>query len=638
MSTTLRGVTSHAPTSAPPASADADPAPTWDRVRAWAGDLAALAPLLVAIVGLASKDGGRGLAATWPLAVAAAIALPAVVGELRRLPRVATYALAAWLAGLVLGVALAVHREHMVLPLLQYAIAPVLVLAARRIWPRPWAPAVLLLTLVVGFGLYQERSWSVWWVRTEGGEGLWRPLSWRNQSAALMGMFGAWFLGASLASTRLVRAGLALLAATALAGTWLSSSRAGLMVGIAAAVVAAVLGWRSTSRRGEPGWKPAVVVAGVAVTSALLVAGLLSMQPSGAAQPLAGRDQSVEQNALARIEHTEAAVGMFLARPLTGQGLGSYRDLAREWNDPNGNLTGSAHNEYAEVASETGVLGLAALLTVLVGAALLGLRLLREPPVARGPDDLRAPLVVGGVGAVALFVVHSGLDFDWNYPALSALAAVALAMMLPSTAERVARRSVTVPVAVLLIGVLGAGLALGVVERGEDPAPWDVGTRVAEGEDALADGDPAEATRLAEAARRWNPASAPAASVAARARFALDGDAGALVRATMADPRWFSGRARAAMDLAHAGDVDRARDLIDDLHADLDTFAAWGVTQTRLLTVEAEVTTAAATSCEAAMTVVDQALAADDDGARPLPEFAPDVLAERLVAEGCSPA
>lgn len=636
MSTTLRGVSGHAPTSTRPASADAGPAGAWGQARTWAGDLAALAPLVVAIIGLASRDGGRGLAATWPLAVTAAIALPAVVGELRRLPRVATSALAVWLVGLVLGVALAVHREHMVLPLLQYAIAPVLVLAARRIWPRSWAPAVLLLTLIVAFGRYQERSWSDWWVRTEGGEGLWRPLSWRNQSAALTGMFGAWFLGASLASTRLVRLGLALLAAAAMAGTWLSSSRAGLIVGIAAAVVAAVLGWRSAARRGEPAWRPAVVVAGVVATSALLVAGLLSMQPSGSAQPLAGRDQSVEQNTLARIEHTEAAVGMFLARPLTGQGLGSYRDLAREWNDPNGNLTGSAHNEYAEVAGETGVLGLAALLTVLAGAALLGLRLLREPPVARGPDDLRAPLVVGGVGAVALFVVHSAVDFDWNYPVLSALAAVALAMMLPSTSERVARRAVTIPVAGLLIVVLGAGLALGAVERGEDPAPWDASALVAEGEDALADGDAAEAARLADAALRWNPASAPAASLAARAQFAVDGDAEALVRAAMADTRWFSGRARAAMDLAHAGDVDRAHGLLSDLHADLDTFTAWGVTQTRLLTVEAEVATAAATSCEAATTVVSRALAADDD--RPLPDVAPGILAERLVLEGCPPA
>jgi hypothetical protein len=35
-----------------------------------------------------------------------------------------------------------------------------------------------------------------------------------------MGMFGAWFVGAAVASQRLVRAGLALAAASALAGAW----------------------------------------------------------------------------------------------------------------------------------------------------------------------------------------------------------------------------------------------------------------------------------------------------------------------------------------------------------------------------------------------------------------------------------
>lgn len=636
MSATLRGVTS----STTPVDATPHAPPTTEGagrgwlVRRWAGDLAALAPLVVGIAGIADLDGGRGLAGTWPLALSAAVATPAVLGELRRLPRAAVVTLAAWLGGLVLGVVFAVVREHAVVPLLQYTIAPIVVLATRRVWRRPWAPGVLLLVLLVAFGRYQERAWSIWWARTEAGEGLWRTLSWRNQSAALTGMFGVWFLGAALASRRLVRAGLVLAAVTGLAGTWLSSSRAGLAVTLAAAAIAVVLGWRSALGRGEAWWRPAVPVLAAVVGTAMLVAALLGMQPSGSADPLGSRDQDVGQNTLARVEHTEAALGMFADRPLTGQGLGSYRDLMREWNDPNGNLTGSAHDEYAEVAGEAGVLAAGALLAVLLGSAVLGVRILRDTPTADRLEDLRAPMVVGGVAALALLVVHAGLDFDWNYPVLTTLAAVGLGIAMPDPAGRAGGRVLATVTGAGLVVLLVAGLAGGVVERGADPAPWDAGAFVASGEAALGDGAPDRAIEDAERALRWNPASAAAASLQARATYARDGDAEALVRAIMQDPRWFGGRARAALALAEAGDADVADEVADALLADIEAFAAWGVTQTRLMAVEAHVAAAATRSCDQARAVADAALADEDT----LPDVAPVILAERLEVEGCAPA
>ncbi len=323
----------------------------------WLGDAAALLPLVVVLPWLASLDGGRGLAGTWPLALACVVALPVAWSEVRRLPRVAVVLLAMWGGALVLGVVASRYRADMVVPLLQYTIAPVLLLATRRVWRRSWGPAALLGILGVAVARYQIRSWMDWWAQTEGGTGYWRPLSWRNPSAALTGMFGVWFLGTALMSRRLVRIGLGLLAATAFAGTWLSSSRAGLVVTAGAMLVVVAVGVRAARVHGRTVLAPLATAGAVVLVTAVTVAGLLSMQPAGTAQAVASRDQSVEQNTLARIEHSEAALGMFLDRPWAGQGLGSYKSLAREWNDPEGNLTSSAHDEYAEVAGETGILG-----------------------------------------------------------------------------------------------------------------------------------------------------------------------------------------------------------------------------------------------------------------------------------------
>lgn len=604
-------------------------------VLVWALDLAALLPLMVVLPGLTDQDGGRGIAATWLLGMAAATALPVVWCEVRRLPRVAVVLLTAWAGSLVLGVAAANHRADMVLPLLQYSIAPVLVLAARRVWRRPWGPAVLVGLLAAALARYQVRSWLDWWAQTSGGTGLWRPLSWRNPSAALTGIFGVWFLGVSLMSTRVVRVGVGLLAATGFAGTWLSSSRAGLAVTTASAVVVTVVAVRAARVHGHSVLDAVATATFVALATAGVVAGLLAMQPQGSGQALASRDQSVERNTLARLEHTEAALGMFLDRPLTGQGLGSYDTLAFQWNDSNGNLTSSAHNEYAEVAGETGVLGLVALAGALGGLAMLGLQQLRRPPPPRSLTDLRPGLAVGATGAAALFLVHSAVDFDWHYPVLSGLAAVATAVLLPDVPRSATSRWLTRLSAGLLSALLLTGLALAAVEKRSDAPPWAEDAFLVQARDALADGRPEDALAATADALRWNPSSPAARSLRALAQYEMDDDVEGLLAAVSEHPTWFSGRARAAMALARDGHLAVAADLAAALHEDLDTHAAWRVSATRLMVVEAEVVLTAAESCPSA----EQLVAAWSDGegvkGRSLPPGSADVLAEHLSTEGC---
>jgi O-antigen ligase len=104
-----------------------------------------------------------------------------------------------------------------------------------------------------------------------------------------------------------------------------------------------------------------------------------------------------------------AAVRVAAEHPLTGAGPGRA-DLRSRGADGGTRFYGYAHNEYAQVAAEFGLVGLALLAILLVAFA----RLLWRAR-ATGP-----PVVgwAGVVAATAAFAVHSGFDFVWHLPAV----------------------------------------------------------------------------------------------------------------------------------------------------------------------------------------------------------------------------
>jgi hypothetical protein len=109
--------------------------------------------------------------------VVALVAAQVLHGEVRRLPRAGRWLLGLWLAGLIVGLALSVYRADAARPLLEYTVAPTVLLAARRLWRRSWGPGALLVVLIVTFGLYQQRSWLQWWGMSSGSGARWAPLS-----------------------------------------------------------------------------------------------------------------------------------------------------------------------------------------------------------------------------------------------------------------------------------------------------------------------------------------------------------------------------------------------------------------------------------------------------------------------------
>ena len=186
-----------------------------------------------------------------------------------------------------------------------------------------------------------------------------------------------------------------------------------------------------------------------------------------------------------RTAYWRVAVRMVERRPLLGEGGGSFE---RWWlqKRPVANDARNAHSLYLETLAEVGPLGLALLLLAL-GTPLVALRRCR-----------RDPLAVGAGSAYAAWLVHAGLDWDWQIPAIT-LAALACgcAVLVRARRETVreplagARRSVWLAAIVPLLAV---GLVVNVGNRAADAA-----------QSAIARGDDARAAAEARRARAWQP-------------------------------------------------------------------------------------------------------------------------------------
>jgi hypothetical protein len=118
-----------------------------------------------------------------------------------------------------------------------------------------------------------------------------------------------------------------------------------------------------------------------------------------------------------------AALRVAAEHPLIGTGPGQV-DLRSKGADGGTRIFGYAHNEYAQVAAELGLVGLA-LLAVLLAA--LG-RLLWSARAAGSP----IPGWAGVVAATAAFAVHSGFDFVWHLPAVVLTVTLLVGVILPA--------------------------------------------------------------------------------------------------------------------------------------------------------------------------------------------------------------
>lgn len=143
---------------------------------------------------------------------------------------------------------------------------------------------------------------------------------------------------------------------------------------------------------------------------------------------LAMEDARGEETVEARLEPARHTLPMIAARPWVGHGAGTYYTSFPPYKQRAMLLHlyyfDHAHNDYAEIAADTGLIGLA-LLGNVVAASLWRVRKLlslRQSPAARG-------VAYGATMAITCVLLHSLVDFNLHIPANAMTITAILALL-----------------------------------------------------------------------------------------------------------------------------------------------------------------------------------------------------------------
>ncbi|HEX3268036.1 MAG TPA: O-antigen ligase family protein [Gaiellaceae bacterium] len=185
-----------------------------------------------------------------------------------------------------------------------------------------------------------------------------------------------------------------------------------------------------------------------------------------------------------RSEYWRVAWREYVDHPWLGGGAGSYQ---RYWlrHRRAALPVRNAHSLYLETLAELGPLGLALLLGALA------------VPLVATARARRHPLTSAALGAYAVFLVHAGIDWDWEMTAVT-LAALScgVALLLAARGERAPiLRPAARAAGGALVAVLGVLVVLAVVGNRAQAAAAD----------ALDRADAEAARTQALRARRWEP-------------------------------------------------------------------------------------------------------------------------------------
>jgi O-antigen ligase len=155
-----------------------------------------------------------------------------------------------------------------------------------------------------------------------------------------------------------------------------------------------------------------------------------------------------------RLEFDRVAIRMWLAKPFTGWGLGTYRQTFPRYTNQFSEQPLYAHNVYLQTLAETGILGGLAWLALVVAIGWRGIQTIHR--LAGKPELVfYQGLFVGWLA----FSVHAALDFSWHYPAglVWWLFASALFIQAEKTTTRLRSRMQVVLTALLAIGLIVVG-------------------------------------------------------------------------------------------------------------------------------------------------------------------------------------
>lgn len=275
----------------------------------------------------------------------------------------------------------------------------------------------VLLVFVLAAGYEFSAGWLAWWGGEDPRRAFVGTFYWHNQAGVFLATGSVVAAGLLVARIREARVAAWVVAPLGLAGTVVSTSRASMGaagVGFLVLVTAALSGarrWRGLARL--------ATAAGLGIALAFVLTGppffheRTSALAGTAARGAGG--ETLAANGGYRLKDWEWAGRLFTDRPVAGTGFHGFADASAQL-DPAGRgaLTPFAHNGYLQVLAEGGLLLAVPVLALLVGLCL------RAARAARG----RSPVTGAALAGLVVLLLHSGVDFDWSYPAL--LAAPAL--------------------------------------------------------------------------------------------------------------------------------------------------------------------------------------------------------------------
>lgn len=195
-------------------------------------------------------------------------------------------------------------------------------------------------------------------------------------------------------------------------GLLLNGSLAGYGLGIP--VVLASLALLVDSRSRTLRWAPVAVAVTVIVAAVILWTSPPSSQLRGAESSVATRQEIFQRSA-----------GLPLEYAPFGSGIGSFDEVYRANEDP-GTVdrfyVNHAHNDYLELAIETGLVGLVLILLFLAWWVDAVRKMLRSPLTDR--------FATAGMIASAMILLHSAVDYPLRTAAISTIFAMCLGLMV----------------------------------------------------------------------------------------------------------------------------------------------------------------------------------------------------------------
>jgi O-antigen ligase len=200
-------------------------------------------------------------------------------------------------------------------------------------------------------------------------------------------------------------------------GGYLSVAASILVFGVLSAGILRAAGARAFLRLGIP----VAVAAAIAMAAATLL-----IQRD---EDLKDRTRNILDNKNMRLDLWQAAIEQWKLQPVLGTGSRTYQFYGRKFRteqmqrDPI-----YAHNDYLQLLSDYGIVGLGAFALFLVPHLRQGLRVARQMGGKRVAVSLRLAsntmaLNMGALGAAAAYLVHSVFDFNLHIPANALLMA-----------------------------------------------------------------------------------------------------------------------------------------------------------------------------------------------------------------------